>query len=111
MMSQLPLWASVPATILLIAGGLLALIGSLGLLRLRSFYARMHGPSMGNTLGAGCVLVASMLLSSALAQRPVVHEILITLFIVMTSPITAMLLMRAALYRTRITERRRQQGG
>lgn len=76
-MPELPLWASVPATILLIAGGLLALTGSLGLLRLRSFYARMHGPSMGNTLGAGCVLVASMLLSSALAQRPVVHEILI----------------------------------
>lgn len=108
-MPELPLWASVPATILLIAGGLLALTGSLGLLRLRSFYARMHGPSMGNTLGAGCVLVASMLLSSALAQRPVVHEILITLFLVMTSPVAAMLLMRAALYRARINERRRQR--
>ena len=111
MMPQLPLWASVPATILLIAGGLLALIGSLGLLRLRSFYARMHGPSMGNTLGAGCVLVASMLISSAIAQRPVVHEILITLFIIMTSPVMAMLLMRAALYRSSINEQRRRRDG
>lgn len=98
-MTQLPLWASVPASILLITGGLLALTGSLGLLRLRSFYARMHGPSMGNTLGTGCVLIASMLVASALAHRPVVHEILITLFMVMTSPVTAMLLMQAALYR------------
>lgn len=111
MMPQLPLWASVPATILLIAGALLALIGSLGLLRLRSFYARMHGPSMGNTLGAGCVLVASMLISSALAQRPVVHEILITLFIAVTSPVTAMLLMRAALYRSSLNEQRRRRDG
>lgn len=107
MMPDLPLWASVPATILLIAGGLLALIGSLGLLRLRSFYARMHGPSMGNTLGAGCVLMASMLLSSALAHRPVVHEILITLFITLTSPVTAMLLMRAAAYRAGVDQQRR----
>lgn len=105
-MTQLPLWASVPATLLLIVGGLLALTGSLGLLRLKNFYARMHGPSMGNTLGAGCVLIASMLVSSAVAQRPVVHELLITLFIVMTSPVTAMLLMRAALYRSGLNAQR-----
>jgi multicomponent K+:H+ antiporter subunit G len=55
---------------------------------------------MGNTLGAGSVLIASMLIASALADRPVVHEILITVFIVMTSPMTAMLLMRAAASRT-----------
>ena len=60
----------------------------------------MHGPSMGNTLGTGCVLVASMLVSSALANRPVVHEILITVFIVITAPMTAMLLMRAAVKRS-----------
>jgi len=106
MTTQLPLWASVPATLLLIVGGLLALIGSLGLLRLKSFYARMHGPSMGNTLGTGCVLIASMLVASAMAQRPVVHELLITLFIVITSPVTAMLLMRAALYRSGVNAQR-----
>lgn len=99
--SDLPTWAMVPAAILLIVGGTVTVIGSLGLLRLSPFFARMHGPSMGNTLGAGCVLIASMLLSSALAQRPVVHEILITVFIVMTAPMTAMLLMRAAVSRTK----------
>lgn len=104
-----PLWAIVPASILLIIGGLLTVIGSIGLLRLPSFFMRMHGPSMGNTLGTGCVLIASMILSSALLGRPVMHEILITVFIVIVSPVTAMLLMRAAIYRTRVNEERRRR--
>lgn len=102
--SLLPLWAAVPAGILLIAGGMLVLIGSLGLLRLPDFFSRMHPPTMGTTLGTGCVLVASMLVSSASLHRPVVHELLITLLIVMTSPVTAVLLMRAAVTRTRVHE-------
>ena len=99
--AELPLWATVPATLLLIAGGLLVLTGSIGLLRLKDFYARMHPPTMGTTLGTGCVLFASMIVSSALAGRPVIHELLITVFIVITAPVTAMLLIRAAAYRRR----------
>jgi multicomponent K+:H+ antiporter subunit G len=99
--TDLPLWAMAPAAVLLIVGGLLTVVGSLGLLRLPTFFARMHGPSMGNTLGAGCILLASMLVSSALAHRPVVHEVLITVFIVTTAPMTAMLLMRAAVHRSK----------
>jgi multicomponent K+:H+ antiporter subunit G len=98
-LEQLPLWASLPAAILLIVGGLTVLIGSIGLLRLPDFYSRMHPPTMGATLGTGCVLVASMLVSAALLHRPVIHELLITLFVCVTSPITAMLLMRAAVHR------------
>lgn len=98
-MTDLPLWAAVPAAVLLILGGLLTLTGSIGLLRLSHFYARMHPPSMGTTLGAGCVLLASMIVSSALLQRPVIHELLITLFVIITAPVTAMLLMRVAVYR------------
>ncbi len=108
--TEFPLWATLPASLLLIIGGLLTVIGSLGLLRLPTFFARMHGPSMGNTLGTGCVLIASMILSSALLHRPVAHEFIITVFIVIVSPVTAMLVMRAARYRTRVKEERRQQG-
>ena len=61
---------------------------------------RMHPPAMGSTLGVGSVLIASMLVSTAVASRPVVHELLITVFIVMTAPVTAMLLARAAVYRS-----------
>ncbi|MDR2187154.1 MAG: monovalent cation/H(+) antiporter subunit G [Azonexus sp.] len=92
-------WLAAPAAMLLIAAGLLALVGSLGLLRLNSFYARIHAPTMGNTLGAGCALLASMLTSSAAAGRPVIHELLITIFLLLTSPVTTMLLMRAAIFR------------
>lgn len=99
--AAVPLWAALPAALLIVCGALLTLIGSLGLLRLDSFYARIHAPTMGSTLGAGCILIASMLTSSALAQRPVIHELLITLFILITSPVTAMLLMRAAMFRKR----------
>jgi multicomponent K+:H+ antiporter subunit G len=99
--AELPSWAAIPAAILLVIGGIVTLIGSLGLLRLPDFFSRMHGPSMGNTVGTGCVLLASMLVTSALAHRPVVHELLITLFIVMSSPVTSMMLMQAALYRNR----------
>ena len=100
-MTELPLWASLPAAVLLVAGGLLTLIGSIGLVRMPDFYMRMHPPTMGTTLGTGCVLIASMLVSSALLHRPVVHELLITVFVVMTAPVTAMLLMRAAVHRSR----------
>ena len=89
-------WVVVPAAVLLIIGGLLALLGAIGLLRLKSFYARMHAPTMGATLGTGCVLVASMLMSSAIADRLVIHELLIAAFLTMTAPVTAILLMRAA---------------
>lgn len=97
---ELAPWIAVPAALLLIAGGLLSLLGALGLLRLNHFYARIHAPTMGNTLGAGCVLIASMLTSSAVAGRPVIHELLITVFLLLTSPVTTILLMRAAIFRS-----------
>lgn len=101
MMADVPLWIAIPATALLIIGGLLTLIGSIGLLRLPNFFARIHSVSMGNTLGVGCVLIASMLIASALAHRLVIHELLITLFVVFTAPITAIVLMQAAIRRTK----------
>ncbi len=99
--APLPLWVTVPTALLLVTGGLLTLIGSLGLLRLRDFYSRMHPPTLGTTVGTGCVLIASMLVSSALLHRPVIHELLITLFLAITAPVTAILLMRAARSRSR----------
>ena len=98
---QPPLWAALPAALLLVCGGLFALVGAFGLLRLKSFYARIHAPTLGASLGTFCVLLASMLVSSALAERPVIHELLIVLFILVTSPVTTMLLVRAAIFRSR----------
>lgn len=105
----LPLWVAIPAGLLLIVGGLFALIGSVGLLRMSDFYARMHPPTMGATLGAGCVLLASMLLSSAMLHRAVVHEVLIALFMTISAPVSAMILMQAAVSRTRASDRALQR--
>lgn len=106
-MNELPLWVTIPGTILLVISGLTTLIGSLGLLRLRDFFQRMHGPSMTNTVAAGAALVVSMLVSSFVASRPIVHELLITLLIGISAPITSILLVQAALYRNRA----RRNGG
>ncbi|MBP6018250.1 MAG: cation:proton antiporter [Burkholderiaceae bacterium] len=98
-MSSLPLWLAIPVALLLVSAGLITLIGSAGLLRLPDFYARMHAPTMGNTLGAFCVLLASIIVASFVEQRPILHPILITVLLIITAPCTAILLMRAAIKR------------
>jgi multicomponent K+:H+ antiporter subunit G len=104
---ELPAWVDLLASLLVVSGSLLALIGSFGLLRLRELFARIHAPTLGATLGLGCILLASMLVASMQAQRFIFQEILIALFMVATSPITAMLLMRAGIYRRR-TDRKKK---
>jgi multicomponent K+:H+ antiporter subunit G len=92
------LWAILTAAFLL-AGAALALIGSLGLLRLRGFYERVHAPTLGTTLATVCIAIASMIYFSALGSRLVVHELLIVIFGVLTTPISLMVLVRAAVFR------------
>jgi multicomponent K+:H+ antiporter subunit G len=87
--------------VLLIGGATLTLIGSLGLLRLRTFYERVHAPTLGTTLGTACVAIASMIYFSTLGSRPVLHEVLIVVFITVTTPISLTILVRAALLRDR----------
>jgi len=90
---------STAAALLALAGALLALIGSLGLARLGTFYERVHPPTLGTTLGTALILIGSMLHFGALESRPVLHEILIGVFMTLTTPVTYMLLVRAALHR------------
>jgi multicomponent K+:H+ antiporter subunit G len=95
-----PAVASLVALLVLL-GAASALIGSIGLLRLRTFYERVHPPTMGTTLGVGFTVAASMLLFTSLESRLVVHEILIAVFAVVTTPVTYLLLVRAAVHRDR----------
>ena len=99
---DLPAWAAVLVSFFLIAGALITLIGSAGLWRLDTFYARVHAPTLGATLGTGGVLIASMICFSVLGSRLVLHEILIAAFLTITTPVTLMLLARAALHRDRV---------
>ncbi len=101
-MSQAPLlpaWAALLTALLVLVGAGLTLVGSLGLLRLDNVYRRVHAPTLGTTLGAGGILLGSMLFFSVLETRLVLHEILIALFITVTTPVTLILLVRATLNR------------
>jgi multicomponent K+:H+ antiporter subunit G len=95
----LPGWAAVPVALLLVLGASIILTGALGLLRLPTFYQRMHGPAITVTLGAGCLLLASMLYFTVTQSRLVIHEIIIAIFLLLTAPVVAMTIMRAAVYR------------
>ena len=81
---------------LLLAGAGFALVGSWGLLKLSDFFKRLHGPTKASTLGVGGVLLASMLWQ-AMQGAPSLRELLITLFLFMTAPVSAHLLAKAAL--------------
>ena len=93
--------ATILTEALLVAGATITLIGAIGLLRLGTFYERVHPPTMGTTLGTGLVLAASMLYFSGAESRPVLHELLIGAFMTLSTPVTYMLLVRAALHRDR----------
>ena len=86
---------------LVVLGAAIALVGSFGLLRMKTFYERVHPPTMGATAGVVLTLAASILLFSVLESRPVLHEVLIAVFMFVTTPVTYVLLVRAAVYRDR----------
>jgi multicomponent K+:H+ antiporter subunit G len=102
MIADLPAWAAIMTAILVFTGATTTLIGSLGLLRLKSFYERLHAPTLGTTVGTGCIALASMICFSVLQTRFALHEILIMVFVTITTPVTLMVLVRAALFRDRM---------
>ncbi|WP_342641089.1 monovalent cation/H(+) antiporter subunit G [Rhodoligotrophos ferricapiens] len=97
--SELPAWAAIITAFLLLVGSGLTLIGCIGLLRLGSFYERVHAPTIGTSMGMTFILIASMVYFTAAEGRLVIHEVLIGFFVTVTTPVTLMLLVRAARYR------------
>lgn len=108
MMTDLPLWAEILVSFLLVIAGFFAFTGSLGLIRLRDFYSRIHAPTLGNTLASFCMVVAIISTAFFTEDRFVAHTLLVSFFLIITSPITAMLLMRAAIKRDVLRELQKQ---
>jgi multicomponent K+:H+ antiporter subunit G len=79
-------------------GSIFAFIGSLGLARLRDVYSRLHGPTKATTLGVGGMLIASAVYFSRTGAGVSLHEVLVTLFLFITAPVSAHLLAKAALH-------------
>ncbi|NWG74173.1 MAG: Na+/H+ antiporter subunit G [Rubrivivax sp.] len=91
-------WAwQVVIAAMLVVGGVFTLVGAVGMLRFPDFYMRLHAPTKATTLGVGGVLVASMAANWARGSYGV-HELLITLFLFVTAPVSANLMAKAALH-------------
>ena len=85
------------AALALLVAAFFALVGAIGLVRLPDTFMRLHAPTKASTLGLGGVLIASMLLG-VLEGRPGVAELLITLFVFITAPVSANIMAQAALH-------------
>ena len=85
-------------SVALLVGAAFALIGSWGLAKLPDFYMRLHGPSKASTLGVGGMLIASMLYFWFHEGKISLHELLITLFMIISTPVSAHMLAKAALH-------------
>jgi multicomponent K+:H+ antiporter subunit G len=101
----MPLWAEIVTAVFVVVGAAFAAIGSFGLVRLPSFFRRIHAPTLGSTLGVWCMTIATVVYFSVQSGNLFLHAILIAVFVAVTAPVTTIFLMRAALFRER------QKGG
>lgn len=85
-------------SLLILTGAIFVFIGSLGLARLNDFYTRLHGPTKATTLGVGCLLIASAVYFSLRNEGVSLHEVLVSVFLFITAPVSAHLLAKAALH-------------
>ena len=92
-------FAELLISISLVIGGVFGFVGSYGLIKLKGSLQRLHAPTKATTLGVGGVLIASMIYFFAKTGHISVHELLITLFLFLTAPITANFIAKAYLSR------------
>ncbi len=83
------LWIEILVAAFLVISGVFGLVGSFGLIKLRGTMQRLHAPTKATTLGVGGVLIASMIYFTFVRGGVSFHELLITLFLFLTAPITA----------------------
>ena len=105
MSTALPMWAEVLTAVFAVVGAAFAAIGSFGLVRLPTFFHRIHTPTLGATVGVWCITLATIIYFSIQGGSLFLHALLITLFVALTAPVTTIFLMRATLFRER------QKGG
>jgi multicomponent K+:H+ antiporter subunit G len=87
-------------SLLLVVGGVFVLVGSLGLIKLPDLMTRLHAPTKATTLGMGGTLIASMLYFLATDGALSIHEVLITLFLFITAPVTAHFIAKAWMHQS-----------
>lgn len=101
MNGEVSIWTEIVVAILLVLSAVFCLSAAWGLVRLRSFFQRMHPPALASTGSAWCVTLASIVYFTELNGEIHLHTWLIIILLSITVPVTAMLLGRAALFRGR----------
>jgi multicomponent K+:H+ antiporter subunit G len=104
-LESLPPWLMALVAFFLVLGSTLTLLGAFGLVHLKSFYDRIHAPTLGTSWGTAAILLASLLSWSWVQDRVFVHELVIGICVMATTPVTLMFLGRAALHRDRVDGR------
>ncbi len=99
MIEDFPLWLSIVIVFFLLLGSGLTLIGAIGLNRAKSFYERLHMPTLGTSWGVSGIIIASIIYSTISGHKLISHSILLAIFIIVTTPVTLMLLSRAVMQR------------
>ena len=84
---------------LILFGASIALVGSIGLVRFPDIFTRLHGPTKATTLGVGGVLLGTILFLILQGETGAIRELLITVFLFLTAPVSAHLIAKAALHR------------
>jgi multicomponent K+:H+ antiporter subunit G len=84
---------------LLVMAGIFGLVGSFGLMKLPDLMTRLHAPTKATTLGVGGVLIASMAHALWFEGGLSWHELMITMFLFLTAPITANFIAKAHIHR------------
>ncbi|MEY8838713.1 Na+/H+ antiporter subunit G, partial [Cribrihabitans sp. XS_ASV171] len=83
----------------LIISGVFGFVGSYGMIKLKDPMSRLHAPTKATTLGVGGVLIASILHSVVVEGHLSMHELLITLFLFLTAPVTALFIAKWHIHR------------
>jgi multicomponent K+:H+ antiporter subunit G len=86
---------------LILIGAFFLFVGSLGLAKLPDIMRRLHAPTKATTLGIGSMLIASMLYFLLIEGTLSFHELLITIFLFLTAPVTAHMVAKAHILRDR----------
>ena len=83
--------------LLLLVSSVFTVVGSVGLVKLSDFFRRLHAPTKATTLGVGSILLVSIFYHPLVAGESRPRELLITLFLFITAPISAHMMAKAAL--------------
>ncbi|MFA5590366.1 MAG: Na+/H+ antiporter subunit G [Lysobacteraceae bacterium] len=91
------LFTEIILSALLLVASFFALVGSIGLVKLSDFFKRLHAPTKATTMGVGSILVVSVFYHALVGNTFHPREILISVFLVITAPISAHMMAKAAL--------------